>query len=669
MRFIYSLLALSIIGLLACAGDPPGPTPATITSTPTVAPTPTFTPIPAPTDTIAPTPRPTAVPAPTPMPTPTAPPTAIPAPTTVPIPTLTVVPSPTPTPHPTSTVVPTPTLTPPPSPTPTPALPRLHNTQNTRWLERNYPTLYRRIQMFPWVQDGLSRVEREVIDQLLYFGVGEIGNLEAVLNLPWVQDAVSEREYDVIYRLRGLAYDDAKTVSEVIAMPFLQSLDSTDAHAIRAMDKMEKENSLSALVDSPVYQDGLTEDDTVLVAAVGALAKDADEVRRALNPGVASIETVDAKTDLTPELKVSVVRTDSQSRPGTVEAVVEGVAFVERVMGMPLPTDHVIVVLNDKSVSGGYAGTNYGFAVGYLPKYEQPQDLATWRSFQRGLVHELSHYYWTGNESWVNEGVADTIEYMHGVQNGLSPGQLRNRRGDCEAHDLKMLSEWAPDSSSPRYRCAYFLGQALFRDLLDGLSDAEFGGKLQSLFLLSLQEREGRTNLGIAGVRQIFDGQSNTIDKHWSGRLNAPENRPFDEGVDRSSHDLVQWTEHPTYDGHLITFEGALLDDAVLANLNPRSGGYQNFNMSAADAHDYVGSILPNLSGSAWTLDDPGDAVAHTYVIDARKRTFAVKFTFPQALGDPAEYVVIVWGFQDGSGARTPRDKPGILAYARIRVE
>ena len=170
--------------------------------------------------------------------------------------------------------------------------------------------------MFPWVQDGLSIMERKVIDQLLYFGVGEIGNLEAVLDLPWVQDAVSEMEYDVIYRLRGLAYDDAKTVSEVIAMPFLQSLDSTDAHAIWAMDKMERGNSLSALVDSPVYQDGLTEADTVLVAAVGALAKDADEVRRALNPGVASIETVDAKTDLTPELKVSIVRTDSQPRPG-----------------------------------------------------------------------------------------------------------------------------------------------------------------------------------------------------------------------------------------------------------------------------------------------------------------------------------------------------------------
>ena len=112
-----------------------------------------------------------------------------------------------------------------------------------------------------------------------------------------------------------------------------------------------------------------------------------------------------------------------------------------------------------------------------------------------------------------------------------------------------------------------------------------------------------------------------------------------------------------------------MLDDAVLANLNPRSGGYQNFTMSAADAHDLVGSILPNLSGSSWTLDDPGDAVAHTYVIDARNKTFAVKFTFPKELGDPADYVVLVWGFQDGSSARTPRDKPDVLAYARIRVD
>ena len=88
---------------------------------------------------------------------------------------------------------------------------------------------------------------------------------------------------------------------------------------------------------------------------------------------------------------------------------------------MPLPVDHVIVVLNDKAVTGGYAGTNYGFAVGYLPKYEQPQDLSTWRRFQRGLVHEIAHYYWTGNESWVDEGVADTIEYRARCPKRIEP--------------------------------------------------------------------------------------------------------------------------------------------------------------------------------------------------------------------------------------------------------
>ena len=523
--------------------------------------------------------------------------------------------------------------------------------------------------MFPWVQDGLSTAERETIDELIYLGVGEIDNLKATVDLPWVQDAISEVEHQVIDRLSALGNSHPDVTAQLIAMPFLESPDSADVHAIRAIAKLGRRNSLSALVESSVYQDGLTEGGTVLVAAVGALAKDVDEVRRALGPGVAAIETVDAKTDLTPELKISVVRTDSQPRPGTVEAVIEGVSFVEGVMGLPLPVDHVIVVLNDKAVTGGYAGTNYGFAVGYLPKYEQPQDLSTWRRFQRGLVHEIAHYYWTGNESWVDEGLADTIEYMHGVQSGLSRWELQNRRQDCEVHDLEMLSELDPDSSTPQYRCSYFLGHALFRDLFDGLSDAEFGGKLQSLYLLSLEEREARMDLGIAGVRRIFDDQSDIIDRHWSGALNAPEHRPFDEGVDRRSHDLVQWTKRPTYDGHLVILEGKLLDDAVLANLNPRDGGYQNFTMSAADAHDFVGSILPNLSGSSWTLDDPGDAVAHTYVIDARNKTFAVKFTFPKELGDPADYVVLVWGFQDGSSPRTPRDKPDVLAYARIRVD
>ena len=89
-------------------------------------------------------------------------PTYTPKPTTTPYPTATVARTPTATPTPSP--APTPTATPlPPKPTPTvtPSLPDLHDTQNTRWLKRAYRDLYRQIQRFPWVQDGLSQFETD----------------------------------------------------------------------------------------------------------------------------------------------------------------------------------------------------------------------------------------------------------------------------------------------------------------------------------------------------------------------------------------------------------------------------------------------------------------------------------------------------------------------------
>ena len=50
------------------------------------------------------------------------------------------------------------------------------------------------------------------------------------------------------------------------------------------------------------------------------------------------------------------------------------------------------------------------------------------------------------------------------------------------------------------------------------------------------------------------------------------------------------------------------------------------------------------------------------------EKSFTIKFRLPQEIGDPSDYVVIVWGFPDNS--RTPfiGEDIDILGYARIRV-
>ena len=224
--------------------------------------------------------------------------------------------------------------------------------------------------------------------------------------------------------------------------------------------------------------------------------------------------------------------------------------------------------------------------------------------------------------------------------------------------------------SDPRYDCNYYLGELLFLELREGLEDAEFSENLRDLYQLSLTAQEADQTPGIAVVRQVFSDQAAIVDKHWSGALNAPENRPFDEGRDRITHDLVQWDQHPTYDGQEVTFRGTLLDDAVLSKetlSQAREGGYTNFSLSLAAESDYVGSILPPSRAEgdgSWMT--PGTPVATVYQL--HERAFTVKFPFPQALDSPSDYAVIIWGFRDESRTPSIGENIDVLGYTRIRM-
>ena len=712
VHVLLGILCGLAVGFTACINDvpptaPPQPTQntaATVEASPTPEPVSAPTASPSPTVELTPTPIATATPtpasAPTPLPTPTPTPEALPTPSPTPPPALTPRPSPTAE----ATATPTPTT----APTPVPVvLSSIHDTNNVRWLERNYPALARQIQELSWVQDGLSDLERSAVDELLYMAVEDVSNLGAVLHLRWVEDGISEWEYkaldtlghldtpyptnlhaaldiswvqdgmseteqNIIAELGYLEFDAPDMIIGLLSMPFLRSPDSTDALAIRGMEGLADQGRIDALTDHAIFQDGITDDETTLIAAIGTLA-DSEEISRVLEPGVAAIETVVLGTTLTPHLRISIVRTESQSRPGTVESVRDGVEFVENAVGVPLPVDHVIIILSDKAVTREYAGTNFGFAFGYKPEYEAAQGTSEWRRLQTGFVHETAHYFWGGNEDWIDEGLANIVEYQFGLSMGLSHGQQQVRREGCEAHDLEMVSAWDPDfGDKDRYHCAYYLGQPLFQDLLASMDAATFTERLREFYLLSVAAQESDLTPGIAEVRQVFSEQAAIIDRHWSGKLNAPENRTFDEGLDRVSHDLVEWDEYPTFEGDYISFSGRLLGDAILSH-DVGTDGFnklQNFSFRRADSREPLGNILSPLPGGrTWNLTGSDSVVASTYILNHATKEFSVTFQFDGNVeGNPMDYLVLVYGFQDDSRTVTIGQSGDLLAYARIRA-
>ena len=585
---------------------------------------------------------PTATPAPAATParaalsvavTPTAAPTATLAPT-IPVPTAT--PRPTFTPRPTAT--PRPTLLP-------------HNTQNMRWVRQSHPDLYDAIAGLPWVQDGLNDADKDAIDQVLYMAASDaLSAADAIVKFPWLNDTVTDAEQSVLKSLRSVAYRSADTADAIVAMPFLQTVDESTLHALRAINDILYTGNESALVGSRIYQSGITNEWAPVVAAAGTVAAP-DAVAEYLN-GQIAIHQERYDTDYTTDLTVTIVRPAGNAAGGTSpDLAARAVRLAENIMRMPLPTDNVIVVVDDRSGTGNFFGVNHGFAIGIKQKAEtsSPERLLNL------LVHEVAHYWWRGNADWIDEGIADTIAATASAQQGHTAAASPNRRRNCIAVNIGDIGDAPRDGD--QFRCNYYLGEKLFRELQENTTRADFVGALQQLYQLSQEQptpqNRDEYRAGIAQVRQAFPNHAAIIDRHYSGDLNAPHRWDPDDNLTFTTHNAVVWQQKPTYRNGIVRFEGYLQGSATLSQSDyesARSGGSPSFSINDSNGQ-WLGSILIRLDGNrSWNLDDPGDVVADYYAIS--KNAFAISFQWPDALGDYADKHITIWGYNNAE--RTP---------------
>ena len=509
-----------------------------------------------------------------------------------------------------------------------------YDTRNIRWLKSSNPALYRQIQELPWVRDGIGRYEADSID--------------------W---------------LARMAYDDESAVSQVLDMPFLEAHEPGDAVTLMALYHAGHFGDLDLLLAQPVFEGGI-DDVNSTMAIFGSLITtnggDASALERVLVPGYADVETLSRATALSPHMKVSIIRTGNKPQAWLADAVIDIADAAERLMRQHLPVGHIVMVVSEESA----CNCTWGFAFDAPFDWEQAKETFLGQKLQGHVAHELFHLYVQGAEWWMYDGTAEAFKYVYGVEQGLDPKSYEAPRGGCEAHDIQMFAQWNPQPGTPRFGCAYFLGGALFRELAAHLGPLVYGSRMRELRRLSDPEeaqKRGFRLMGIDELRRVFASESEIVEKHWSGKLNHPE-KTWKLQVSSESHDLIRWDQNPTYDGDSVTFSGTLLGDAVLSGgtiAEALRDGYRNFHLYSVDGFKFIGNINP----PGWThgTRHPGDNTALVYRLEGK--TFAVRFRLPEALGNPTDYFVDVWGFRDES--RTPviwqdRDR---LGFARIIVE
>ena len=468
-----------------------------------------------------------------------------------PAPTATATPSPTPTATPTPSPTPTPTATPSPKPTPSP----LRIFQNGRWLMQEDPQLAASVEELGWIQDGLEGFETEAVENLLYIAFLSRPVASSIVSLGWVQDGVDGVEAEAIRWLEniksadvassvvslgwvtdgfdalevktveGLSYltnRDAEAAMRIVGMPFVQTIEPPDISAIESLAQLAafRTDTFVEVMDHSTVRVGISDNWAPIVATINGVAK--------TNPGLIDVlldnssvylEQRTITLPLAGDVGLSIIRTG----PGaarSMDLLEHSVRSAEEFMGAPLPTNFVGLLYAD-AVPGYSAGTNFGTHIAILPKYDV--DDGSFEAERTGatIAHEVAHYYWSGNEDWVDEGAA---ELMASIIDGARTGhQVAVTRPPCAyAGNLRELENLGSSRGDAEFGCNYSLGERLFVGLYRTHGRGTFQRGFRDLYLASeiedeLEDNRG-TSVGIEHVREAFrsgDGLENVVYARW----------------------------------------------------------------------------------------------------------------------------------------------------------
>ena len=182
------------------------------------------------------------------------------------------------------------------------------------------------------------------------------------------------------------------------------------------------------------------------------------------------------------------------------------VRTIEEFMGEEFPVRFAGILFKDAvHAPDGAAGTNFGNVITQLPEYDVDDDSPD-ANFLPGLTaHEIAHFYWVGDEDWIDEGAATFMEFI--VENARTGAPLVADHYPCPFFDtLGELDRANPRNPGnggpwPEFRCNYSMGERLFLDLYRTLGREQFRQGFRNLYLAS---KERSVYAGIEEVETTF---------------------------------------------------------------------------------------------------------------------------------------------------------------------
>ena len=377
---------------------------------------------------------------------------------------------------------------------------------------------------FTWMQDSINELELETISWIGNFSNPTVA--ASVTSLIWVQNGISPQRTRTIEELSYLSNKDAAQASRIVEMPFLEFLDPADVSAIESLTNLAwfRQDDFQRVLSHPTLSNGITDDWAKIVATLYGVSKNNPPLfDKLLDPNQVTLEERIIDLPLAGETHLAIIRTGPGAER-SMDLLDHATRTIEAYMATPLPTNYVGLLFED-AVPGDSAGANFGTYVGALAKYDI-DDGSSEADFAGSLIaHEVAHYYWSGNRSWVDEGIADFMGSLS--ENTRSDHPIEVTNSPCAyAPNILELEALDPEVGESTYTCNYALGERLFIDLYRSIGEEEFRRGLSNLYLISQTEDDGATRenieLGIDHVKAAFTGDEavempivNTIAARW----------------------------------------------------------------------------------------------------------------------------------------------------------
>ena len=375
-----------------------------------------------------------------------------------------------------------------------------------------------------WVQDGIDEIEVRAIEQISYIAYRSVEVASYVVSLGWVEDGVSdqEAEVDLMEDINSLAGRDAVAALRIVGMPFMETIEPPDESAMTALREIATDypNAFVRIMSHPALGGGISNNLASVVATMNGVArKNPDLIDVLLDPSRVHVEQRTVTLPLSGDVTLSIIRTRTGASR-SMDLLERSVRSVEEYMGLPLPTKYV-GLLYENSVSGSNVGTNFGTHIAILPAYDIDDGSHEAQSSGSTIAHEVAHYYWSGNEDWVDEGAAD---FMASIVEGARTGQpIGVTNPPCGyAGTIAELESLGIAQDDIEFGCNYSLGERLFLDLYLTLGEERFRQGFRELYLASEMGDDADdlrgTSVGIEQIRDAFrsdDGAEIAVIARW----------------------------------------------------------------------------------------------------------------------------------------------------------